>query len=87
MTTIQLPSTLHQRLIDAAAKRGESVDTFVQEVLEEVLEALESPQPVSLAEALSRARAQIEAEGMSLIYTWEQLENEIAERRGGYHQE
>lgn len=85
MPTIQIPTTLHQRLTDLAAKRGESADTFVQEVLEEVLKELESPRSVSLAEALSRARAQIEAEGTPLVTTWEELETEIAERRGGYY--
>jgi len=44
--------------------------------------------PKSRVEALREARARIDASDTPLIHTWEELEAEIADRRGGvYRQE
>ncbi|HEX8683949.1 MAG TPA: hypothetical protein VF707_16640 [Ardenticatenaceae bacterium] len=80
---VQLPEALYRHAEAQATGRGESVEALVQEVLEEYLEEREAPPAQSLAEALAEARAQIEAEGTPLIHSWEELEAEIAERRGG----
>ena len=84
MNAIQLPSPLHRRLASAANQRGENVDEFVQELLTEFLDVMEGTQPKSLAAALNHARARVLEDGSPLIHSWQELEQEVAERRGGY---
>ncbi len=84
MNTIQLPTPLHRRLASAANQRGENIDEFVQDLLAEFLDVMEGPQPKSLAAALTDARARILENGTPLIHSWQELEQEVAERRGSY---
>jgi len=87
MYNLILSDTLTNNLKGHAAKRGESLDNFALGALELLVDILGSEQPKSLAEALREARAKIDASGLPLIHTWEELEAEIAERRGGYYRE
>jgi predicted DNA-binding protein len=41
MSTVTIPDTLRERVEAAAAERGATIDTLVQEALEEYLEELE----------------------------------------------
>ena len=85
MSTLQITDALHERLANVASQRGESVDDFVIDLLEEFLQMMNGTKPQSLTAALADARTQIEKDGVPLISSWKELELELAERRGGYY--
>ena len=85
MYNLTLPDTLTDDLTRLAAKRGESLDSFALDALEMLVDFLETGQPKSMAEALGEARAKIDSGDTPLIHTWEELEAEIADRRGGHY--
>jgi predicted DNA-binding protein len=82
--TITLPDDLYQRVERRATERGETIQSLVQELVEQ---GLEEPQKVSTAttllrERLQAARAEVEARGGHFL-TWDDVESEVAMRRGG----
>lgn len=85
MSTIRISDAIHERLADVAGQRGESVDDFVDDLLKEFLQMVDGVKPRSLHDALADARIRIEHEGTPLISSWDELELELAERRGGYY--
>lgn len=84
MSSIQITDTLHERLLRVAEQRGEGVDEFVTEVLKMVLQIVDGVKPMNLQQALADARFELEKNGVSLLGSWQELDAEIAERRGGY---
>ncbi len=82
--TLEIPDDLYQRAEERAKGQSGSVEAVLQEALEGYLGEHGATHSRTLAEALAEARAQIEADGTPLLQTWEELEAEIAERRGGY---
>ncbi len=86
MSTVQVSDDLHERLERQADLHGESVERLVEEILKHYMQVMEA-QPTTLAEQLLAARAKIEASGIPLISSWEELEREKIERRGGYYEE
>ncbi|HEX8681823.1 MAG TPA: hypothetical protein VF707_05880 [Ardenticatenaceae bacterium] len=85
--TITLPDDLYQRAEERANARGESVETLVQELVEQGLEVPSlSPARQRFLQSLDAARAELEASG-SLFHTWEEIEAEKADRRGGVRED
>lgn len=99
--TIRLPDDLYHRAEEHAVGRGASVETLVQEVVEDYLEHLGTPHPqveatpreaqpdserALLMERLGEIRARIEASGEKLL-SWEEIEEEVAQRRGGVRED
>ena len=87
MYSIQLSDALRNGLATVALKRGESLESFVSNLLETFLTIFETEQPKSLRQALIDARKKIDASNTPLIHTWDELEAELADRRGGFYQE
>ncbi|MDQ4076812.1 MAG: hypothetical protein M3220_11285 [Chloroflexota bacterium] len=67
MSTIQISDSLHDRLSNWAAQRGESVEAFTEEILEEYLEDLEEQA------AMDRMVERIKA-GKEERISWEQFQ-------------
>jgi hypothetical protein len=87
MSVIQLPEDLRRRVEAAAADQGESMETFIQETLEERLQRLGTPHSRQrLLEALEQARAEYAASGEPWLDR-EGIAREVAARRGGYQAE
>jgi plasmid stability protein len=85
--TITLPDDLYQRADERANARGESVETLVQELVEQGLDAPSlSPARQRLLQSLDAARAELEA-NEDLFHTWEEIEAEKADRRGGVRED
>ena len=99
--TVHLPDDLYHRAEEHAVGRGASVETLVQEVVKDYLEHLDAPPPrveaapqeaqldserALLMKRLGAIRARIEASGEKLL-SWEEIEEEVAQRRGGVRED
>jgi hypothetical protein len=88
--TIDLPEGLRQQSIDFAATRGETVEIVVREAIAQYVSVLASEEPpapppsksrTELGARLRKLRDQVLAtEGPA--FRWEDLQRELAERRG-----
>jgi hypothetical protein len=88
---VSLPETLHSRTYNLAAARGESVEDIVREALEQYITVAEPlllpkartifPSRTALGRRLRELRAQVIAAGEPLL-DWDELRQELAERRG-----
>ncbi|HEX8683346.1 MAG TPA: DUF6290 family protein [Ardenticatenaceae bacterium] len=67
--TIQLPDDLYQRAEEHAAKRGENIETLMQQALREYLEELEDERD---AQAIREAKEAL-ARGEDQLFDWEEV--------------
>jgi predicted DNA-binding protein len=82
--TITLPEELYQRVEKRAVERGETIESLVKELVEQGLEEPRKVSPATrlLRQRLHEARAEVEAGGGHFL-TWDEVESEVATRRGG----